>query len=306
MILIFSIIILCLIISFIAYLVAFYAPKRVDENDFQLPKGSQYRKHHPVILRSIEEMQRHSYEKIEIHSFDGTRLYGRYFHNQDGAPIQIHFHGYKSTAILDFCGGNHLARKIGHNVLLIDQRSHGKSEGRTITFGIKERRDCLCWIDYARNRFGTDIPIILVGLSMGAATVLMAADLNLPDNVKGIIADCPFSSPKAIIQKVSRDMHVPVKLMYPFIRLGALLFGHFNLEESDALTAVAHAKIPILLFHGEDDRFVPCQMSHDIKNACSSPVTLITVPEAGHGLCYMVAPQTYENATLDFINSILN
>lgn len=293
-------------ISYIAYHMAFYTPNRSDEKDFTLPEGESYRKHHPAILKSIERMKQYSYEEIYIKSFDRTKLFARYYHNKDGAPLQIHFHGYKSSAFLDFCGGNHLARQIDHNVLVVDQRSHGKSEGNTITFGIKERKDCLCWIEYARIRFGNDIPIILCGLSMGAATVLMAADLPLTINVKGIIADCPYSSPKAIIQKVSADMHLPAKLLYPFVRLGAWLFGGFNLEESDAVTAVSKTRIPILLFHGDADRFVPCQMSFDIRNACASPVTLVTVPEAGHGLCYMVDPQTYENTTFGFIDKVLH
>ena len=105
---------------------------------------------------------------------------------------------------------------------------------------------------------------------MGAATVLMASELNLPENVVCIIADSPYSSPKAIIRKVCRDRHLPDWLAYPFIRIGAKIFGGVSIEECSAEDAVRNARIPILLIHGEDDRFVPCQMSKRIFRACSA------------------------------------
>lgn len=292
-------------VSYFAYCTAFRAPGRVPDSEYTMPKGEQYEERRPGITKAIAEMTARPFEPVTITSFDGKKLFARYYHVTEGAPVQIMFHGYKSSAILDFSGGSNLAVKMGHNCLVVDQRSHGKSDGRIITFGIQERKDCLSWVHYAQTRFGEDIPIILVGLSMGAATVLMAADQNLPDNVKGIIADCPYSSPKAIIKKVCRDIHFPPNFMYPFIRLGALLFGHFRLEESSPVAAVQKARIPILLIHGEADHFVPCEMSAEIQKACASPVTRITIPEAGHGISYLVAPEKYEAAILQFMNEIL-
>ena len=301
-----SFLILTLGICLYAYRIAFYAPNRVDSEKYALPQGEQYEVFHPNMTKCIEEMLTVPYEDVYITSFDNKKLYARYYHVADNVPVQILFHGYKSNPYIDFCGGSKLARKMGQNTLVIDQRSHGKSEGNTITFGINERKDCLSWIHYVCQRFGKDTPIILCGLSMGAATVLMAADLNLPENVKGIMADCPYASPKAIIQKVSKDMHFPPKLLYPFVRLSALLFAHFNLEESDAISAVSKTGIPILLIHGEDDLFVPCEMSREIAGACASPITFLTVPGAGHGLSYMVSPKEYEETTIRFIQSVLS
>lgn len=292
-------------ISYYSYRIAFHAPKRIEEQQYALPRGEQYVIHHPAIRKCMDEMRAVSFEEVYITAHDGTRLFGRYYHVKDNAPIQLQFHGYKSSAYKDFCGGSKLARTMGHNALVVDQRSHGKSEGSCITFGIKERLDVLSWINYILDRCGNDITIILCGLSMGAATVLMSADLSLPENVVGIIADCPYSSPKAIIQKVSRDMHLPAKFLYPFVKLGALLFGGFHLEETSAVNAVQNTNLPILLFHGDDDRFVPCEMSREIKEACASSVTLEVIEGAGHGLCYMVEPKRYEEATMKFINSIV-
>lgn len=240
------------------------------------------------------------YEPVSITSHDGLHLTGKYYHVQDGAPLQIQMHGYRGSGARDFCGGTKLARNSGHNVLVIDERSHGDSDGHTITMGIKERYDCLDWITYANKRFGTDTKILLVGLSMGAATVLMASELELPPNVVGIMADCPYSSPKEIVKRVAKGMHFPPNLAYPFIRLGALVFGHFNLEESDAVSAVKNAKIPILLIHGEADSFVPCEMSHKIYEACASPKILATFPGAEHGMSYMSDIPRYRQIIKEF------
>jgi fermentation-respiration switch protein FrsA (DUF1100 family) len=193
---------------------------------------------------------------------------------------------------------------MGFNSLVVDQRAHGKSGSKTISFGIKERLDCLQWIHYLNNRFGDDTPIILSGLSMGAATVLMCASLDLPHNVACIIADSPYSAPGAIIEKVSRDLHYPVCICRPFLHLGARIYGNFHLNECTAKEAVRHAKIPILLIHGEADDFVPCQMSLEIAAQCASRIEVATFPDAAHGLSYIADPIRYERTVCRFLQSI--
>lgn len=215
----------------------------------------------------------------------------------------ILFHGYRSAAERDSVGGYYIAGMLKMNVIAVDHRGHGKSDGNVISFGILERKDCLCWARYAADRFG-NAPIVLCGLSMGAATVLMASELPLPDCVAGILADCPYSSPQAIIQKVCADEKYPVKLSYPFIKLGARLFGGFDLEECDALTAVKNTKVPILLIHGEDDRFVPCEMSEEICKANPRAIEFITFPKAGHGLSYLMDKTRYQNCAVKFLHSL--
>ena len=300
--------IIILLGAYICYRISFFAPKRVLDEDVQihLPDGEQYLKVREGIERCVNNMLNRPFEPVTITTFDGKKLYARYYHVADGAPLQIQFHGYKSSAVLDFCGGSLYAGKIGHNALVVDQRSHGLSEGTAITFGILERKDVLYWIDYARSRFGEDAKIILAGLSMGAATVLMSTDQNLPANVIGVMADCPYSAPNAIIKTVcSRDMHFPSTLIYPFVKLGARLFAGFDLEESSPVTSVQNTTVPILLLHGTGDRFVPYEMSCEIHAANPEMITLVSIPDAGHGLCYMTEPAMYEDAMQTFFKKIL-
>lgn len=314
-----TIALIVLAVALYAYSIAFKAPKRRDFRDYKLPSEEQYVPHHSTMKRCMDRLIEIPYEEITITSFDGLKLFGRYYtaapdeatfdvagNNAQTKPVPVHilFHGYRSNPYMDGCGGSGLVAELEHNFIVVDQRSHGQSEGNTITFGINERKDCLAWANYCAERFGKDTPILLWGLSMGAATVLMASDLDLPVNVKGIIADSPFSAPADIIKKVCKDMHYPPTLLYPFVKLGAKLYGHFDLEECTACQALKNTKTPILLFHGEDDRFVPHEMSVTLSQL-SHLVTFVSIPKAGHGLCYMTEAQTYHDSAVKFIESVL-
>lgn len=286
-------------LSYYAYRKAFLSDrKRQEDWDGFIRRAGE---EGPQVRELMEQLKEITAEDVFINSFDGLKLHGRYYHVKDGAPLDIQFHGYNGNAMRDFCGGNKISRESGHNSLLIDQRAHGMSQGKTISFGINERKDCLSWVRYAVERFGEDTEIVLSGVSMGAATVLMASDLGLPKNVKAIVADCGYSSPKAIINKVMRDSGLPDKLMYPFVWLGAMVFGKFNLTESSAVSAVPENDVPILIIHGGADDFVPCYMAEEIYKACRSEKKLLIVPGAGHGMSYLVDKDLYEKTVKDFI-----
>ena len=193
--------------GYYTYRIAFYSPKKGRDkiSTFASHKYDPYRKE---INRLFCQLSDRPYEEVSIESFDGFTLFGRYYHVKDGAPLDIGFHGYRSSALTDFAGGSELSFSMGHNLLLIDERAHGRSEGRTITFGIQERWDADSWVRYAVERFGADTEIILYGVSMGAATVLMAAGLDLPENVKGIIARLHCDGPKTVYIEAAGECEV--------------------------------------------------------------------------------------------------
>ena len=269
------------------------------------PTGEQYDPFKDVIEKGANNILSAPYEKVGIVSRDGILLAGRYYHVKDGAPISIIFHGYRSTLGTDCNGGYSMSVRRGYNVLAVYQRAHRESGGKTITFGVKERFDCLDWISYVNERFGEDTEVLLMGLSMGAATVLMAAGLDLPANVKGVMADCGFSSPKEILQEVIKQMKFPLRITYFFVRMSARIFGHFDPEEASAAEALKDAKVPVLIIHGDDDRFVPSRMSRANYDACASTKEILIVPGAGHGLSYCVDAKAYEKAVNDFMDRVL-
>jgi fermentation-respiration switch protein FrsA (DUF1100 family) len=189
----------------------------------------------------------------------------------------------------------------------VDQRGHGKSGGKAITFGIKERYDCMDWIRYANRRFGEHTPIVLAGISMGASTVLMASDLGLPVNVKGIIADCPYSSPKGILRAVMKQIKFPVNVTYTAVRLGGKIFGRFDIEEHSVVESMKNCYVPVLFIHGGEDYFVPCEMSEECFEACGSlDKKRIVVDGAAHGMSFCVNGELYKKELDEFLGRILN
>ena len=295
-----------LVITLAVYWIAFHSPNRTQNDDYAIMRSAQMDPLRETITEMIRTLNEIPFERVSVTSADGLRLQGRYYSGNDGAPVVIGFHGYRGTPSRDFAGGTRLYLGEGFRLLMIEERAHGGSEGHTITFGVKERYDCLAWIDYAVRRFGPDTPIFLAGISMGAATVLMASGLPLPASVKGVLADAPFTSPKAIIRKVCGDVRVPAWLAWPFLWLGARLFGGFDPLAADAAEAVTRATVPILLIHGEDDRFVPCEMGRAIAAANPAMVELHTFPDAGHGLSFLVDRPRYERIVRKFFARVLS
>ncbi len=279
-------------------------PKSMDD-DFAFPRGKQYDLYRETILQSVKQVLALPYERVEILSRDGISLVGRYFKGEEGKPLVLFFHGYRCTGMRDGNGILQFCQRNGYHTLVVTQRAHGGSEGRTITFGVKERYDCLDWISDCTKRFGTEQKIVLAGLSMGASTVLMSTGLKLPAQVKGVIADCPYSSPKEILRAVIRQMHYPEGITYALVRLSGKLFGGFDVEDYTALEAMKGCEIPVLLIHGDEDLFVPCTMSQDCYDICrAKSKELLMVPKAGHGVCYCADARSYERALERFFEKI--
>lgn len=299
------VLVLTLLTAYICFRMAFLTRRKVqEEGEFDIPVGRIYAPYRDKVIQWVQEVRALPRQEFAITSHDGLKLYARYYEFAPGAPIELMFHGYRGTPERDLPSGVQRCFKVGRSALVVEQRACGRSEGKVISFGINEHKDCLAWIDFTVRHFGPDVKIILTGISMGAATVLMAAGKELPSNVVGVLADCGYNSAKEVIQKVIRDMHLPAGVLYPFVKLGARLFGHFDLEETDAETAMKSCKVPVIFYHGEADDFVPCYMSQINYDACVSRKQLVTIPGAGHGLCYAVDPEKYLETLKAFFNKV--
>lgn len=293
---------LVLLISYLCFRMAFYVKEKaiLGPNDFPIPDGEIYEPHRPQMVAWMKEVRSLPHREFTIRSHDGLKLYGKYFEFSPDAPIELMFHGYRGNAQRDLSGGVQRCFALKRSALIVDQRCSGKSEGNVITFGVKEHRDCLAWVDFMLKRFGPDVKIILTGISMGASTVIIAAGTPLPSNVIGVLADCGFSSAKEIMYSVIRQMGFPPKLAYPFVKLAARIYGKFDLEEVDALRAIKKCTVPVIFYHGETDDYVPCEMSRACYEACTSRKQLVTIPGAGHGLSYPIAPELYRSTLREF------
>ena len=294
--------VLVLLTAFICFRMAFYVTNRskVDGEKFSLPPGKEYIPHHDQMQAWHNEVSSIPYRTLTVRSFDGLTLYGKYYEYAPGAPIELMFHGYRGSAQRDLCGGVQRCFALGRSALIVDQRACGKSGGNVIGFGVLESKDCPVWVDCILREIDPDARIILTGISMGASTVVMAAAQPLPSNVVGVLADCGYTSAREIIKTVIRGMKLPADLLYPFVRLGARLFGHFDPNETSPLAAAKQCRLPIIFFHGQADDFVPCHMSQSGYDACITTKKLVTVPGAGHGLGYVLDPDGYLKALAEF------
>lgn len=281
---------------FVCFYIAFYSKTRKKYSGFSLPPGPVYEPYREIMHKWADEVDKIPHEDVEILSYDGLTLRGKLYEYAPDADIELMFPGYRGSAKRDLCGGVQRCFSLGRSALVVDQRGCGTSDGHIISFGVREHRDCLSWVNYLTELYGGSRRIILTGISMGASTVLNAASQELPDHVIGVIADCGFTSPKQIIQKVIKQMGLPPRLLYPFVRLSGMLYGGFDIESITSVESVKNAKIPIFLAHGEGDDYVPCSMSQANFEACTAPKMLLKVPDAGHGLAYVVDPEGYVDA----------
>ncbi len=252
-------------------------------------------------LTSAKELSQKEMEAVEISSYDGTKLLGHIYQCEKAERFIIAMHGWRSSYGEDFGMMADFFHQNKCTVLYAEQRGQGQSGGDYMGFGLIERFDCLEWVKYANERF--DLPIYLAGVSMGAATVLMASNLEMPEKVKGIIADCGFTSPHAIWKHVANNN---MKLAYGII--GKIADDickkkiQMGTKEFSALESLKNTKIPVLFIHGTDDHFVPVTMTYENYKACSSPKKLLVVPGADHAMSFYIAPEEYKNAVISFWN----
>ena len=277
----------------------FYTPHKEQNDDFKLYDSHQYYGIEEEIYSLIKGIKETPYEDIYVTSYDKLKLHGRLYKNESSRKLAICFHGYRGTAYRDFSGGATELINLGINVILIDERGHGQSKGHSITFGKKEQRDVLAWIEKAKELFGEDIEILLVGISMGAATILFSAD-KVDDNIK-LIADSPYSTIEEIIKDGIVKFKLPVKLFFFLINLSSIIFGHADLRHQDAAKSIKNSNHKVLIFHGDKDSIVNYHYSERIYEENKDKVQYELFHNADHGLSYIVDRNRYVKIVKEFI-----
>lgn len=283
--------------------IAFVRGRKMELGDgFQ----NQLAKYKDVWEKGAEFYKTLDKEDVWITSFDGHKLHGVLLRNGDSKKLLIEAHGFRSNGQHDFTASMPYFYGKGVNILLIDMRAHGESEGEYITFGVHERLDLRDWVYFAMEKLGTDIEIVLHGISMGASTVLMASALDLPDNVKGLIADSGFTSPYDIFVKVL-DTTYHAK-PFPILNVAgamASVKAGFGIKDASTLDAMEVNTLPVLFVHGEDDDFVPIEMSEANYNACKGEKSFVRIKGALHACGYLVDRDSCERELDAFLAKTL-
>lgn len=284
---------------FLIYLVFLYTFSRKVKVNMEKMMRNGYAE---VLQVRKKKMLSYPMQEVTITSFDHLKLYGRYFHRDENQRLIIMCHGWKSEWYIDF---SEIAlwfyEQQKCDLLIIDERAIGKSEGKYITFGINERNDIQEWIKWADQN--QDLPIYLYGTSMGAASVLMASE-GMNDTVKGIIADSPFVQPYFELKDFSkRILHLPE---YPFMQTFQHFvhrFMHVDLKDVDVMKILPDTTMPILIYHGTTDFFCNVKMSEEIKKQNYKNVTVQIFQDCNHCCGYVKYKEKYQELILNlFLN----
>lgn len=237
---------------------------------------------------------------VTIYSKDALKLVGNEIkHTYDVNDWVIIVHGYQSSEE----GSKRIARHYynrGFNVLTISLRSHGESEGKYIGMGFLDKDDLFLWTEYLIKKY-PESSVIYHGTSMGSATVLFASSLNLPENVKAIIADCGYKSVWDIFTLELKNKFglPPFPILYMADIMGRIKAG-YSIKNANVLEAVKKSKTPILFIHTTSDDFVPVSCVYALYEVCPAKKDLYVV-QGNHTQAKYVNMDAYYKKIFDFI-----
>lgn len=259
--------------------------------------GTDWSQYADFIGKRKEAFLAKPHEDVWITADDGLRLHGTFFPNKGSKHIVLCFHGYTSEGMKDYIALSDYYLKRGFAMLLADERAHGQSEGAYIGFGCLDRKDALRWLDFMIQTCGKDIEIIMHGISMGGATVLMASGLPLPPQVKGIVSDCGFTSPKEVFTHVLHTMyHLPAFPIIPIADAMNKKLAGYGMDECNAAREVRNSTMPTLFIHGSADTFVPRRMCEKLYENCGAKKWKLIIEGAAHAESYYKDTKRYEEA----------
>ncbi len=241
-------------------------------------------------------------------SLDGLKLHASYLPCDEPKRFVILCHGYRGTR---FGSVAHIAQTLHDencSLLFIDQRCCGESEGKYITFGAKEQYDVIQWIKQIHGINEKKLPIYLYGQSMGATSVLLASGHALPQEVRGIIADCGFHSMNQQMKDIASGwFHLKrIGLLLFRVDLFCHIFAGFSMKDTDVTTAMKYNEKPVLFFHGEDDTYVWPENTLINYRLCTASKELVLVPKSRHLCCSYDTPVLYKEKVLEFFNKYDN
>lgn len=260
-----------------------------------------------TVLEDLGLYSREKYEalvkkEVATSSIDGLKLSGAAIEMHSGSKRwMIVVHGYTgsravSTQFID------LFTDEGFNVLLIDQRRHGKSEGQYTTYGYYEKFDIQTWVNWLREQHGDDIEIGLHGQSLGGGTVLEYLTMAAPQ-VKLVIADCPYSDLSELMKYQLTTLNkVPSVPFLKWVNNRIRKKAGFSFEQVSPIRAVRESTLPVMFIHGTQDTYVPTHMSVDMYEVKPGPKKLLLIEGSIHANAYHVGNQQYRQEVRSFLH----
>lgn len=248
-----------------------------------------------------------SLETVSIKAADGANLIGHVLlPEKSNGKILLACHGARSTGLGEFAFMAPYLYENGYTVVMPDHRGCGESDGKYMGYGTHESRDTFLWLDYAKKRF-PEMPIFLLGVSMGAATVMMMSDKIEDERVKGIVADCGYTSAwDEFSYQMKTSFHLPDFPILHICDLYSRVVAHYSFKSASPLDCVKNAKKPMLFIHGKEDDFVPYFMRDILYDACGAEKYKYTCDGAVHARSYYTNPKAYEDAIEEFFEKCMD
>ena len=261
-----------------------------------------------LLTNNLKWVEDYGYEKHYIKSDRGQNLVGYLMKAEEPSNIYVFgAHGYRSYGKKEFCGFAQYYLSRGINVFFPDHIASGDSDGSHCTFGYYEKEDCMKWLGYMKDTFGDDIKIILHGVSMGSATVcMMSGKEDLPDNVKFTIADCGFTTAKALFKYKMNELKIPDVGLLRGVNLANKINHGFDFRDIAPVESVAKAKVPMFFVHGKEDNLVPSFMAQELYESCASEYKdILIVSGADHAQAHVGGKQEYEDKIDIFVEKFI-
>lgn len=254
----------------------------------------------PVIQEKAVLTAQKKHEMIQCDSFDGIKLRAKLFPNRRADQIIILLHGYQSSVSWDFGASFEWYYDAGFTILACEMRAHG-SEGRYIGFGALDRKDVWAWMRWICDRYGADVRIAIAGVSMGAATTMLACATDSFPQLKCAIEDCGYSSLKKLLRYLFEKKKQHTSFLIPAASLWSKILAGYFFSEANPKAALRVSRVPILLIHGDADAFVPFYMLQELYDSCTAEKSMFTVHNAVHGESSYLDPDNYSRTAVSFL-----
>lgn len=231
---------------------------------------------------------------------DGLTLKARYLKAEkktEKTVVVVHGYGSASRYMGSYVKMFHDA---GYNVLAPDNRSFGMSQGKYVGYGWLDRKDMLNWIKKVNNTNGSKSEIGLMGVSMGASTVMYTLGEH-PKNVKFAVADCGYATISGELNYQLKEMfNLPSFPLVQTASLYSMLFAKYNFYDANTKNTLKKSHVPLFVIQGSKDTYVPTKNARINYDNANSPKKLWIVKGAEHAGSYNKEPLQYKEKVVDF------
>ncbi len=246
-------------------------------------------------------MKEHIQFKKDVHIIrEGANLYGEFYDLGYDRAVMI-LSGRTETLRYGYYFGIPYA-KNGFNVLVVDPRGHGLSDGKYNTLGFEESKDALQWAKLLHDEFGMK-SVLFHGLCIGAASGMLAITSdNCPDYIRGIITEGMFPRFR---ESMRNNLRVRKKLMWPLLDAINFWFhkhtGHtMNIGPDDFIDKLHK---PLLMLQSEEDPFSTAKNARLLYEKCpSEKKQLVMFETGGHSVLRHTHTERYDQAITDFLS----